>query len=91
MVETVKDAGINWLQQFQRAWSQLLTWVNGVFTLVALYVMSDPTIHAKLLPFIPEEWRAVSAVALPMVTFWIVQKAKEIDRQRTIIQTRLHG
>lgn len=89
MTEQIKDVGINWFQQIRRAWTQLVTWVNGVFTLIALYVMSDQTIQAKFMPFVPEEHQAKAAILFPLITFWIVQKAKEIDRQRTIVQTRL--
>lgn len=89
MTKQITDFSLNWLQRVKQAWTFAVTWVNGLFTLVALYVMSDPTIQARLMPFIPDEYKNLAGVILPIATFWVVQKAKEIDKARVIAQTRI--
>jgi hypothetical protein len=90
-MEMLKDFAINTLQRIRQALREVITWLNGLFTLIALYVMSNHDVNEKLLPFVPEDWRQVASVALPLLTFWIVQKGKEIDKARAAVQARLPG
>ena len=78
------------LQRLRRAWAQVQTWFNGLFTLVALYALQNPVVSDRMLAFIPEGLlREAVAVLGPIAMFWLAQKGKEIDRQRTIVQARL--
>jgi hypothetical protein len=87
--EAITDAGLNLLQRIKQALREVITWLNGLFTLVALYALAHHDVHEKLLPFIPENYRSAASVLLPLATFWLVQKGKEIDKARTIAQSRL--
>jgi hypothetical protein len=85
----VWDVILNLVQRFNRIRKEAITWLNGLFTVLALYVMAHHDVHEKLLPFIPEDYRSYASVALPVFMFWMAQKGKEIDKARTIAETRL--
>lgn len=70
--------------RLRAAWAELITWFNGIFTLLALYALSNPQVSAMLLPFVPEKWRSIAGVVLPIAMFWLAQKGKEIDKARDV-------
>lgn len=79
----LREACICALQRLRYTWKQVVTWLNGIGSLVALYALQNPVISDKLLGFIPAgHYRDIAAVALPVAWFWVVQKGKEIDRLR---------
>jgi hypothetical protein len=72
------------LQRLKRIQKEIVTRLNAIGALIALYALANPVISDSVLGFLPEPYRPVASVLLPIFWFWIVQKGKEIDRDRVI-------
>lgn len=91
MTKIIVNTGANWLQRLNRIRREFVSWLNGIGAVIALYALANPVVSDKLLGFIPEDYREIAAIALPVAWFWLVQKGKEVDRQRTIAQTNVQA
>ena len=88
-MEKLKDIWANIWQRLNRIRKELVTQLNAIGALLALYALANHDVHEKLLGFVPEEHRKLAAIILPIAWFWLVQKGKEIDKARTITAVRL--
>jgi hypothetical protein len=88
-MERLNNLLANMLQRLSQAFGQIVTRFNALFTVLALYAMAHHDVHEKLLPFVPEDYRQIAGVILPIAFFWLAQKGKEVDRARTIAQARI--
>lgn len=74
------------IARVRAAYREVITWLNSGASLVALYALQNPVISDKVLFFVPDgALRQLAAVVLPIIWFWVVQKGKEIDKQRQAV------
>lgn len=85
---TFKAIGVCFLERLNRIRKEMVTRLNAIGALLALYALANPVISDKVLGFVPEQHRALAGVLLPVFWFWLVQKGKEVDRKKVIEQAK---
>ena len=85
---TLKLIGECILERLNRIRKEMVTRLNAIGALLALYALPNPVISDKVLGFVPEDHRALAGILLPVFWFWLVQKGKEVDRNRVIEQAK---
>lgn len=80
----------NLVDRLNKLRKEMVTRLNMLGALLALYALANPTINEKVLGFIPEGGlRETASILLPIAWFWLVQKGKEIDKAKTLRDARL--
>lgn len=75
------------LARFNRIRKEVVTKLNAIGALLALYALSNPDINESVLGSLPSDFQKVATVLLPLAWFWLVQKGKEIDKAKTVART----
>lgn len=70
------------LGRVRQAYREIITWLNSIGALLALYALANPSSVQQFISAVPEPYRQIAAIALPIGWFWLVQKGKEIDKKR---------
>jgi hypothetical protein len=70
------------LGRVRAAYRSILTWLNSIGVLIALYALANPQSVQQIIDAIPQPYRQIAAIALPVAWFWLVQKGKAIDAKR---------
>lgn len=77
----------NILARFNRIRTEVVTKLNAIGALLALYALSNPSINESVLGFLPSDFQKIATVLLPLLWFMLVQKGKEIDKAKTVAVT----
>lgn len=86
--ERLQIFGGDLLRRLNRIRKEMVTRLNAIGMLVALYALANPEVSDKILGFVPEGQRPIAAVVFPLIWFWLVQKGKEVDKAKTVEKAR---